>query len=103
MGLFDGLDDGDELGDLLGLFDGLIEGDRVGLCVGDATTSAVSIDTSMSNEVTATVLNSSLLTTVLMLSDTPVSSEDISYSTVSSYPSSLRFLCEPDKSRAAII
>lgn len=92
LGWLDGESEGIKLGLDDGSLLGLSEGDRVGLCVGDATTSADSIDTSMSNEVTATVSNSSLLTTVLIVSDTPVSSEDISYSTFSSYPSSLRFL-----------
>lgn len=98
-----GLAEGDEVGDRLGLEEGLPEGERVGLCVGDATNSADSIDTSMSNEETASASNSSLFTTALTSSVTPDSSDEISYSTVSSYPRSLRLLRELDEPRTANI
>ena len=82
--------------DSLGWEEGMLLGWDVGLWVGVAATSADSIDTSISKELAASLLNSSLLTTSLIVSDTPAESEEISYSTSRVYPScSFKLLLEP--------
>jgi hypothetical protein len=93
-----GLSDCDRLGDFEGLLVGCVgetEGEVVGLCVGVATTWADSIDTSISNEVVASALNSSLLTISLIVLDTPEESDETSYTTARVYPSSFNSLCDP--------
>jgi hypothetical protein len=95
-----GLLEGDFEGDVLWLADGCVgemDGELEGLFVGEVSTSADSITTSMSITEAAAVLNSSPFTTSEIDDDTPDESEEISYVTSKVYPSSDKALLEPPR------
>jgi hypothetical protein len=60
------------------------------------------MDTCISNEVVAAALNSSLLTVLLIVVDTPEESDEISYTTSRVYPSSFSSLRDPVLRTASI-
>jgi hypothetical protein len=60
------------------------------------------MDTCISNEVIAAALNSSLLTVLLIMLDTPEESDEISYTTLRVYPSSFNSLPDPVLCTASI-